>query len=67
MIISGYAAGANLGKFCHVGLVEAPMGTTLREIIYDIGGGIPDGKAFKPSRKAALLVKGYRLNIWIPH
>jgi len=35
------------GKIQNVGLVEVPMGTTLREIIYDIGGGIRDGKAFK--------------------
>ena len=35
------------GKVNNVGLVEIPMGTTLRELIYDIGGGIPDDKAFK--------------------
>lgn len=35
------------GKINNVGLVEVPMGTTLREIIYDIGGGIPGGKKFK--------------------
>ncbi|MBI9012765.1 MAG: NADH-quinone oxidoreductase subunit NuoF [Clostridiales bacterium] len=35
------------GRVNNVGLVEVPMGTTLREIIYDIGGGILDGKAFK--------------------
>ena len=35
------------GKINNVGLVEIPMGTTLRELIYDIGGGIPDGKHFK--------------------
>ncbi|MBO5411926.1 MAG: NADH-quinone oxidoreductase subunit NuoF [Clostridia bacterium] len=35
------------GKINNVGLVEIPMGTTLRELIYDIGGGIPDGKQFK--------------------
>ena len=35
------------GKINNVGLVEVPMGTTLRELIYDIGGGIPGGKAFK--------------------
>ena len=35
------------GKINNVGLVEVPMGTTLRELIYDIGGGIPDGKQFK--------------------
>ena len=35
------------GKINNTGLVEVPMGTTLREIIYDIGGGIPHDKAFK--------------------
>ncbi|MBQ2865832.1 MAG: NADH-quinone oxidoreductase subunit NuoF [Clostridia bacterium] len=35
------------GKINNVGLVEIPMGTTLREMIYQIGGGIPDGKKFK--------------------
>lgn len=35
------------GKIVNTGLVEVPMGTTLREIIYDIGGGCPDGKRFK--------------------
>ncbi len=35
------------GKINNTGLVEIPMGTTLREVIYDIGGGIPNGKAFK--------------------
>lgn len=35
------------GKINNVGLVEVPMGTTLRELIYDIGGGIPEGKKFK--------------------
>lgn len=35
------------GKVNNVGLVEVPMGTTLREIIYDIGGGIKNGKRFK--------------------
>ncbi|GAI11274.1 unnamed protein product, partial [marine sediment metagenome] len=36
-----------VGKINNAGLVEVPMGVTLREIIYDIGGGIPDGKKFK--------------------
>lgn len=36
-----------VGKINNTGLVEVPMGMTLREIIYDIGGGIPGGKAFK--------------------
>ncbi len=35
------------GKINNVGLVEVPMGTTLRELIFDIGGGIPNGKKFK--------------------
>ena len=35
------------GKINNVGLIEVPMGTTLREVIYDIGGGIKNGKKFK--------------------
>ncbi|MDD8051379.1 MAG: NADH-ubiquinone oxidoreductase-F iron-sulfur binding region domain-containing protein [Verrucomicrobiota bacterium] len=35
------------GKIRNTGLIEVPMGTTLREVIYDIGGGIVGGKAFK--------------------
>ena len=38
------------GKIRHTGLVEIPMGTTLREIIYEIGGGIPNGKKFKAAQ-----------------
>ena len=38
------------GKINNVGLVEVPMGTTLREVIYDIGGGIKDGKEFKAAQ-----------------
>ena len=38
------------GKINNTGLVEIPMGTSLREIIYDIGGGIPDGKKFKAAQ-----------------
>ncbi len=38
------------GKINNTGLVEIPMGTTLREVIYDIGGGIPDGKKFKAAQ-----------------
>jgi NADP-reducing hydrogenase subunit HndC len=38
------------GKINNVGLLEIPMGTTLREIIYDIGGGIPGGKKFKAAQ-----------------
>ncbi len=35
------------GKVARTGLVEVAMGTTLRQIVFDIGGGIPDGKAYK--------------------
>ncbi|HHT65714.1 MAG: NADH-quinone oxidoreductase subunit NuoF [Caldicoprobacterales bacterium] len=38
------------GKINNTGLVEVPMGTTLREIIYEIGGGIPKGKKFKAAQ-----------------
>ncbi len=38
------------GKIVNTGLVEIPMGTTLREIIEDIGGGIPNGKKFKAAQ-----------------
>ena len=36
-----------VGKVNNTGLVEVPMGTTLRDIVYDVGGGIPGGKRFK--------------------
>ena len=38
------------GNVVNVGLVEVPMGTTLREIVYDIGGGIPNGRGFKAAQ-----------------
>jgi len=38
------------GKVVNTGLVEVPMGTTVREIIFDIGGGIPNGKKFKAAQ-----------------
>ena len=38
------------GKIRHTGLVEVPMGTTLRQVIEDIGGGIPNGKKFKAAQ-----------------
>ena len=38
------------GKIVNTGLVEIPMGTTLREILFDIGGGIPNGKKFKAAQ-----------------
>ena len=42
-----FALGGNVNN---IGLVEVPMGTTLREIIYDIGGGIPNGRDFKAAQ-----------------
>ena len=35
------------GRVNNTGLIEVPMGTLLREVVFDIGGGIPDGKEFK--------------------
>ena len=43
----GTKAFALTGNVVNTGLVEVPMGATLREVIFDIGGGIPDGKKFK--------------------
>ncbi|MBO7276165.1 MAG: SLBB domain-containing protein, partial [Clostridia bacterium] len=43
----GTKAFALTGNISNTGLIEVPMGTTLREIIFDIGGGIPNGKKFK--------------------
>lgn len=40
------------GNVVNTGLVEVPMGTTLREIIFDIGGGIPNGKNSRLCRSA---------------
>ncbi len=42
-----FALGGNVNN---VGLVEVPMGTTLREIVYDIGGGIPNNRGFKAAQ-----------------
>jgi NADP-reducing hydrogenase subunit HndC len=42
-----FALGGNVEN---VGLVEVPMGTTLREIVFEIGGGIPEGKGFKAAQ-----------------
>ncbi len=44
---SGTKVFSLVGDVSNIGLVEVPMGITLREIIYDIGGGIPDGRKFK--------------------
>jgi bidirectional [NiFe] hydrogenase diaphorase subunit len=38
------------GKLVNTGLIEIPMGTTLREIVHDLGGGIPDGHTFKAAQ-----------------
>jgi bidirectional [NiFe] hydrogenase diaphorase subunit len=38
---------ALVGQVANVGLIEVPMGITLREIVYDIGGGVPNGRTFK--------------------
>ncbi|HWI54125.1 MAG TPA: NADH-quinone oxidoreductase subunit NuoF [Desulfobacteria bacterium] len=38
------------GKIGNTGLIEVPMGISLREVIYDIGGGIPDGRKFKAAQ-----------------
>ncbi|MBQ9735308.1 MAG: NADH-quinone oxidoreductase subunit NuoF [Clostridia bacterium] len=38
------------GRIQHTGLVEIPMGTPLREIVYGVGGGVPNGKAFKAAQ-----------------
>lgn len=38
------------GQLNHIGLIEVPMGITLREIVYDIGGGIPGDRAFKAAQ-----------------
>lgn len=38
------------GKVANTGLIEVPMGTTLRDIVFEIGGGIPDGLAFKAAQ-----------------
>ena len=42
-----FALGGNVNN---IGLVEVPMGVTLREIVYDIGGGIPNGRNFKAAQ-----------------
>ena len=44
---TGTAVFALAGKIVNTGLVEVPMGTTLRQVIFDVGSGIPEGKLFK--------------------
>lgn len=43
----GTAVFALAGKVVNTGLVEVPMGTTLRQLVFDVGGGVPKGKRFK--------------------
>ena len=43
----GTKAFALTGNVVNTGLIEVPMGTTIREVVFDIGGGIPDGRKFK--------------------
>ncbi len=46
----GTAVFSLVGKVAHTGLVEVPMGTTLRELIYDVGEGVANDKAFKAAQ-----------------
>jgi len=54
-----------VGKVVNTGLVEVPMGTSLRTIIYDIGGGIPKRKSLRPFRPAALQADAFLNSILI--
>ena len=53
------------GKITHTGLVEVPMGTPLRTIIEEIGGGIPNGKKFKAARPVVPPAVVSPLTCWI--
>lgn len=53
------------GAIENTGLIEVPMGTTLREIIYDIGGGIKGEETLKLSRLAAPQEDVLPVNIWM--
>jgi len=56
------------GKVNHVGLVEVPMGTTLRQIIFDIGGGIKQHKTFKAAQTGATVWWMYSDQVFrLPH
>ena len=46
----GTKAFALTGNVVNTGLIEVPMGTTIREVVFDIGGGIPNGKKFKAAQ-----------------
>jgi len=47
---TGTKAFALAGKIKNTGLIEVPMGTSLRQILFEIGGGVPDGKKFKAAQ-----------------
>jgi NADH-quinone oxidoreductase subunit F len=49
----GTAVFALAGKVVNTGLIEVPMGTTLRQVVFDVGSGIPEGKKFKAAPPAA--------------
>ncbi len=53
-----------VGKINNTGLIEVPMGITLREIIQDIGGGIPGGKKFKAVQTGGPSGGAFPLSIW---
>lgn len=53
------------GKINNVGLVEVPMGTTIREIVEEIGGGVPNGKNSRRLRRAARQAAASALNTWM--
>ena len=60
----GTKAFALTGNVVNTGLIEVPMGTTLRQIIFEIGGGIKDGKKLSWCRSAASAAVSPR-SIWI--
>lgn len=53
------------GKINYAGLIEVPMGTTLREIVFDIGGGIQNGEDFKAAQTGGPSGGVSRLNTWM--
>ena len=53
------------GSIRNTGLIEVPMGITLRDIIFEIGGGVPDGAASKRCRPAGLRAAAFRKLTWI--
>ncbi len=50
------------GDVKHTGLIEVPLGITLREMIYEVGGGIKDDKGSKPSRPVGRWAAVFRQN-----